>query len=171
MTGEHSVSEGDAPWPGRPVRGPALCSTDTPSGLSSICPRNSWKRADTEWHGQVLVVTATCRTRYTASDQIRSGQPNSALVGEIADEAPRYALDVGCGEGADAVWLALRRWRVTALDVSPLALDRARNAARNAGVDIGRQGQSRRRGECRGTAFMESATGLSTPGTKSKAKC
>lgn len=74
--------------------------------------------------------------RYTASDQIWSGQPNGTLVAEIADEAPGRALDVGCGEGADAVWLALRGWRVTALDVSSVALDRARNAARDAGVDI-----------------------------------
>lgn len=74
--------------------------------------------------------------RYSASDQIWSGQPNSALVAEVADEAPGRALDVGCGEGADAIWLALRGWRVTALDVSSVALERARNFATAAGVDI-----------------------------------
>lgn len=74
--------------------------------------------------------------RYRASDKIWSGQPNGTLVAEIADAAPGRALDVGCGEGADAVWLALRGWPVTALDVSSVALDRAANAAREAGVDI-----------------------------------
>lgn len=74
--------------------------------------------------------------RYRASDKIWSGQPNGTLVAEIADAAPERALDVGCGEGADAVWLALRGWRVTALDVSSVALDPAANAAREAGVDI-----------------------------------
>ncbi len=75
--------------------------------------------------------------RYRASGQIWSGQPNGALVAETADEGPGRALDVGCGEGADAVWLALRGWRVTALDVSSIALDRGRDAAKHAGVDIG----------------------------------
>ncbi|MEO5679113.1 MAG: class I SAM-dependent methyltransferase [Acidimicrobiales bacterium] len=74
--------------------------------------------------------------RYRASDQIWSGQPNGALVAETADQEPGRALDVGCGEGADAIWLALRGWQVTALDLSSVALDRARAAATGAGVDI-----------------------------------
>lgn len=74
--------------------------------------------------------------RYGASEQIWSGSPNGALVAEITDEPPGSALDVGCGEGADAVWLALRGWRVTALDVSAVALERARKLAKEAGVDI-----------------------------------
>ncbi len=44
------------------------------------------------------------------------------------------ALDVGCGEGADAVWLAERGWRVTGADVSPVALERAARHAGEAGV-------------------------------------
>ena len=74
--------------------------------------------------------------RYAASEQIWSGSPNGALLAEITDGPPGSALDVGCGEGADAVWLALRGWRVTALDVSEVALGRARKAAHDAGVDI-----------------------------------
>lgn len=68
--------------------------------------------------------------------QIWSGEPNGALVAEVADLPPGQALDVGCGEGADAVWLARRGWHVTALDVSRVALDRAAAHAREAGVDI-----------------------------------
>jgi SAM-dependent methyltransferase len=74
--------------------------------------------------------------RYASSEQIWSGQPNVALVAEVAGLAPGRALDVGCGEGADAVWLAGRGWHVTALDVSRVALERARRHARDANVEV-----------------------------------
>ncbi len=74
--------------------------------------------------------------RYTEADRVWSGEPNGALVHGVADLAPGRVLDVGCGEGADAVWLARRGWEVTALDVSGVALERAQQAARGAGVDI-----------------------------------
>ena len=54
-----------------------------------------------------------------------SGQPNPQLVAEVAGLAPGSALDVGAGEGADAVWLARHGWRVTAVDISSVALARA----------------------------------------------
>jgi SAM-dependent methyltransferase len=65
-----------------------------------------------------------------------SGEPNGSLVVEVADLAPGTALDVGCGEGADAIWLAQRGWQVTALDPSRVALDRAAAAARRVGVAV-----------------------------------
>lgn len=74
--------------------------------------------------------------RYGTAEQVWSGQPNGALVTEVAGLTPGRVLDVGCGEGADAVWLAARGWRVTALDVSRVALDRAARAGRDAGVDV-----------------------------------
>jgi SAM-dependent methyltransferase len=74
--------------------------------------------------------------RYTELDQVWSGQPNGALVAEVGSSPPGRALDVGCGEGADAVWLARRGWEVTALDVSEVALQRAEQAALAAGVAI-----------------------------------
>ncbi len=74
--------------------------------------------------------------RYRATEQIWSGEPNGALVAEVGGLPAGRALDVGCGEGADAVWLARRRWQVTALDVSGVALDRARRHARDAGVPV-----------------------------------
>lgn len=67
---------------------------------------------------------------------IWSGDPNGGLVAEVADLPAGRALDVGCGEGADAVWLARRGWSVTGLDVSKVALDRAAGHAADAGVAV-----------------------------------
>ncbi|MEQ4723642.1 bifunctional NAD(P)/FAD-dependent oxidoreductase/class I SAM-dependent methyltransferase [Nonomuraea sp. B19D2] len=72
--------------------------------------------------------------RYAQSVQIWSGNPNVMLVREATDLEPGTALDLGCGEGADAVWLAGRGWRVTAVDVSDVALERAAGHAASAGV-------------------------------------
>jgi len=74
--------------------------------------------------------------RYLDREQLWSGQPNGALVAEVADLTPGRVLDVGCGEGADAVWLAKRGWDVTALEVSGVALERAAQHARDADVAI-----------------------------------
>lgn len=75
--------------------------------------------------------------RYSEGDRPRwSGRPNGRLVAEVADLSPGRALDVGCGEGADAIWLARRGWTVTAIDVSDLAVSRAREAAEVAGAGV-----------------------------------
>lgn len=65
---------------------------------------------------------------------IWSGNANQRLVETAADLTPGRALDVGCGEGGDAIWLAAQGWQVTGSDVSPVALERARQAAEAAGV-------------------------------------
>jgi 2-polyprenyl-3-methyl-5-hydroxy-6-metoxy-1,4-benzoquinol methylase len=70
--------------------------------------------------------------RYGSADQIWSGKPNSQLVAQVSSLPPGRALDAGCGEGADAIWLAGRGWSVTAVDVSVVALHRG--AARAAAV-------------------------------------
>ena len=72
--------------------------------------------------------------RYSSSQRVWSGRPNQRLVEEVADLAPGSAMDVGCGEGADAVWLAGAGWTVTGVDVSGVALDRAAAHAAEAGV-------------------------------------
>jgi SAM-dependent methyltransferase len=72
--------------------------------------------------------------RYRSADAIWSGDPNPQLVAEVSGLEPGTALDVGCGEGADAVWLAERGWQVMALDISSVALERARSAAADAGA-------------------------------------
>jgi SAM-dependent methyltransferase len=66
--------------------------------------------------------------RYRSQAAVWSGNPNIRLVEEVSELAPGSALDVGCGEGADAIWLAERGWRVTAADISSVALERARTA-------------------------------------------
>jgi SAM-dependent methyltransferase len=72
--------------------------------------------------------------RYAQNQRMWSGAPNAALVREVSDLAPGTALDLGCGEGGDAIWLARRGWRVTATDISGIALDRAAGHAAAAGV-------------------------------------
>jgi SAM-dependent methyltransferase len=74
--------------------------------------------------------------RYADRDQVWSGQPNNTLVTEIRGLRPGRVLDVGCGEGADAVWLAETGWEVTGLDVSRVALDRATSQADLRGVRV-----------------------------------
>ncbi|MET7770760.1 class I SAM-dependent methyltransferase [Nocardia sp. NPDC005366] len=71
---------------------------------------------------------------YQERDQIWTGKPNPLLVREARDLPPGTALDLGCGEGGDAIWLAERGWRVTAVDISATALGRAAAHAGNAGV-------------------------------------
>ncbi|MFI7277009.1 FAD-dependent oxidoreductase [Streptomyces sp. NPDC049879] len=72
--------------------------------------------------------------RYAQTERVWSGEPNTELVRHVADLTPGSALDLGCGEGGDAVWLAARGWRVTAADISRVALGRAARHAADAGV-------------------------------------
>ncbi|WP_329377429.1 bifunctional NAD(P)/FAD-dependent oxidoreductase/class I SAM-dependent methyltransferase [Streptomyces sp. NBC_01716] len=71
-------------------------------------------------------------SRYGESERIWSGNPNTVLVREVAELKPGRALDLGCGEGADAIWLAGRGWQVTACDISGVALAKARRHAATA---------------------------------------
>jgi SAM-dependent methyltransferase len=74
--------------------------------------------------------------RYASAPAIWSGRPNPQLVAEAGQLSPGRALDVGAGEGADAIWLAEHRWTVTAVDISSIALERAAEHARAAGDDV-----------------------------------
>ncbi|MFC3997574.1 SAM-dependent methyltransferase [Nocardiopsis sediminis] len=71
---------------------------------------------------------------YEADDRVWSGNANAALVRETAGLEPGRALDLGCGEGGDAIWLARSGWRVTAADISGVALERGARHAAEAGV-------------------------------------
>lgn len=72
--------------------------------------------------------------RYQEKPQIWSGRVNPVMADLVADLPPGRALDLGCGEGGDAAWLAERGWTVTAVDVSQTALDRAAAHADTVGL-------------------------------------
>lgn len=85
----------------------------------------------------VAAQAAEWDARYRERDgPMWSGRPNGRLVAEVADLAPGRALDVGCGEGGDAIWLARRGWTVTAIDISEVGVSRAREAAELAGTAV-----------------------------------
>ncbi|MGW5673195.1 class I SAM-dependent methyltransferase, partial [Micromonospora sp. NPDC003776] len=71
---------------------------------------------------------------YHQRDRVWSGRVNAVLAEVVNALPPGTALDLGCGEGGDAIWLASRGWRVTAVDVSTTALDRLTAEATRAGV-------------------------------------
>jgi SAM-dependent methyltransferase len=72
--------------------------------------------------------------RYAGTQSIWSGDANAQLVGEASRLTPGTALDVGCGEGGDVIWLAQHGWRVTGADFSANGLERAARHAEEAGV-------------------------------------
>lgn len=74
--------------------------------------------------------------RYGGEDHVWSANPNGSLVAEAESLPPGRALDVGAGEGADAIWLAERGWRVTASDISANALARVGAEAERRGVAV-----------------------------------
>ncbi|QRP44596.1 cyclopropane-fatty-acyl-phospholipid synthase family protein [Amycolatopsis sp. FDAARGOS 1241] len=71
---------------------------------------------------------------YRSAPVIWSGKPNAQLVTEAGGLTPGTALDAGCGEGGDAVWLAQNGWRVVAADFSATALERGAVQAEELGV-------------------------------------
>lgn len=73
--------------------------------------------------------------RYAAPVSTWSGEANPVLVAEAALLPPGRALDVGSGEGADALWLASRGWRVTGIDIAMNALNKARARAESTDPD------------------------------------
>ena len=74
--------------------------------------------------------------RYRSQGQLWSGSPNVHLVSEASGLTPGTALDAGCGEGADAIWLAEHGWQVTAVDFSAVALERGAARALEVGAEV-----------------------------------
>jgi len=64
------------------------------------------------------------------------GEPSTVVAGALAEMEPGTALDLGCGAGRHAVWLAERGWQVTAVDFSVEALRQGRERAADSGVDV-----------------------------------
>ncbi len=74
--------------------------------------------------------------RYDQDELVWTAEPNRFLVAEVGDLTPGRALDVACGEGRNAVWLAEQGWTVTGVDFSPVGLDKGRRLAAGRHVDV-----------------------------------
>ncbi len=74
--------------------------------------------------------------RYASKELVWSAGPNETFAGEMAELTPGRALDVACGEGRNALWLAEHGWCVTAIDFSSVAIDKARRIAAHRGVEV-----------------------------------
>jgi SAM-dependent methyltransferase len=74
--------------------------------------------------------------RYAGRELLWTAAPNRFLVAEAAGLTAGRALDLACGEGRNAVWLAEQGWTVTGVDFSDVALRKARGLAAASGVDV-----------------------------------
>jgi 2-polyprenyl-3-methyl-5-hydroxy-6-metoxy-1,4-benzoquinol methylase len=74
--------------------------------------------------------------RYAEVENLWAVKPNRFLVGEVAELAPGRALDLACGEGQNAIWLASLGWDVTGVDYSEVAIAKARTRAERDGVAV-----------------------------------
>ncbi|WP_034268761.1 class I SAM-dependent methyltransferase [Haloechinothrix halophila] len=74
--------------------------------------------------------------KFAASEFLFTARPNQTVVAETTSLKPGTALDLACGQGRNAVWLAEQGWHVTAVDFSRVGLDRARQLAESRGVDV-----------------------------------
>jgi len=72
--------------------------------------------------------------RYAVDELVWRAEPNRFLVTEVAGLSPGRVLDVACGEGRNAIWLAEQGWYATGVDFSAVALDKARKLAGGRGV-------------------------------------
>lgn len=85
--------------------------------------------------------------RYAESELVWSRGPNRLVEAECSDLQPGRAVDLACGEGRNAIWLAGRGWDVTAVDFSQVALDKGRRLAGDVLVDWVRADATAWRGE------------------------
>ncbi|MEV0867382.1 class I SAM-dependent methyltransferase [Brachybacterium paraconglomeratum] len=73
--------------------------------------------------------------RYSGSERVWSGKVNETMASVVAELAPGAAIDLGCGEGGDVLWLAEQGWTAHGLDISATAVGRARDEAATRGLD------------------------------------
>jgi ubiquinone/menaquinone biosynthesis C-methylase UbiE len=74
--------------------------------------------------------------RYAGADLIWTAEPNMFVVDEVAELPPARALDLACGEGRNAVWLASKGWETTGVDFSAVGLAKGRHLADAVGVEV-----------------------------------
>lgn len=107
---------------------------DTPSGESHGGHGGHGDHGGHGGHSPEMFEPAAWEERYEGEGSVWSGNPNAQLVAEVSALTPGTALDVGCGEGGDVIWLAQQGWRVTGADFSANGLARAARHAADAGV-------------------------------------
>jgi len=74
--------------------------------------------------------------KYAEAERLWGRDPNRFLVTEVSDLPPGRALDLACGEGRNAIWLAELGWRATGVDFSQVAITKARERASQASLDV-----------------------------------
>jgi 2-polyprenyl-3-methyl-5-hydroxy-6-metoxy-1,4-benzoquinol methylase len=74
--------------------------------------------------------------RYATKELVWTAEPNHLFASEVEALEPGHALDVACGEGRNAIWLAERGWTVTGVDFSDVALEKAERRAASRGVRV-----------------------------------
>ena len=72
--------------------------------------------------------------RYRQAESLWSATPNVFVENRLGPYAPGRGVDLACGEGRNAIWLAERGWSMTAVDFSKVAVERGRQ--RSADVDF-----------------------------------
>jgi SAM-dependent methyltransferase len=87
-------------------------------------------------HENAVVEREDWNVKHGEAGPLFGVEPNRFLVAEAADLPPGRALDLACGAGRNAVWLAERGWTVTGADFSDVALANARALADERGVDV-----------------------------------
>lgn len=106
--------------------------------LNMALVEQDFAQALADSHHSTLPPAEFWEARYKERDQIWSGRVNAVLAGIASDLTPGRALDLGCGEGGDVVWLAEQGWQGVGLDISETAVSRATAAANARGLDDGR---------------------------------
>ena len=79
---------------------------------------------------------STWNERYAAKDLVWSAGPNKRFASEVASLEPGRALDVACGEGRNAIYLAEQGWEVTAIDFSDVGIEKGAQIAERRGVKV-----------------------------------
>lgn len=85
-------------------------------------------------HPTPRTVEDVWESKYASAGPIWSGRVNKTLEDIAAALTPKTALDLGCGEGGDTLWLASRGWQATGVDISPTAVQRGRERAQKLGL-------------------------------------
>lgn len=103
--------------------------------VNAALVEQDFTQALTHSHHSPLPPAEYWEARYGERDQVWSGKVNAVLSGIAADLEPGRALDLGCGEGGDVIWLAEQGWHAVGVDISPTAVSRGEAAAKERGLD------------------------------------